>query len=146
MLLNRLSTKYMSTYSTNQLILDWLTWFSKEVIKITLFSENVLQLCNCMICYYSLCGRTDSFKHSVVSGVLPFIIRFFNLGFDLICNLLWTADNFGWRCFTFLLCQRVSTALFHIGKERQGWSNKKKLPLRRCVRTTELALSVHNHG
>lgn len=73
-----------------------------------------------------VCVHTDSFKRSVVPRVLPFVIRFFfDLGFDLFCNLLWTADNFAWRCFTFLLRQRVSTALFHIGKKRQGWSNKK---------------------
>ncbi len=74
---------------------------------------------------FHVCIHTDSFKRSVVPRVLPFVIRFFfNLGFDLFSNLLWTADNFGWRCFTFLLRQSVSTALFHIGKKRQGWSNK----------------------
>ncbi len=129
-----LCRKHFTTVVTN-VSQGLLPWFLKEVIKKWQFPKIVFAIMqlrditghlNRLKRLFHVCVHTDSFKRSVVPRVLPFVIRFFfNLGFDLFCNLLWTADNFAWRCFTFLLRQRVSTALFHIGKKRQRWSNKK---------------------
>lgn len=51
--------------------------------------------------------------------MLPFVISlFFNLGSDLLCNLLWIAKNFAWRGFTFLFGQAVSIAFVSHRKEK----------------------------